>query len=928
MALKRSNQRTIQQLTHFESIETVRRHQGEQLKEVTMDGKDVVPGDIIKIQGDWVVPCDIVLLDGTVVVDEAGLTGESMPVAKVAASLDSDKQYGAHGSSRFTLYAGTTVLQVGGGPDSQVWGMVMSTGINTQKGDLVAHILRPGTMLFKYDEEYIVCFTMLLLYGVFLFTMTIVFMDINETNAHNVIKFLKGVFTCSQMLPPLLPLTLIVGQAASAARLQAEMSIFCVNPKRISICGKVRLCCFDKTGTLTKDGLDFLGVVPINEGSFDKQIEATDAPETLMKGLATCHAVTAYQNGFVGNQVEVKMFEATGWNLPEVPSGETVTVEHGGVTVMIPKRFEFDHARMCMSVITNATAENRIYCKGAAEKIEQLCDNLPKDFLQVAQRYAKEGCYVLGLATRKLDQETDFSTLSRDDVESPGSMECLGLILFRNELKPDTAAAIKELKEGDTRTVMITGDNAQCGYYIARESGMIERTSQVWLATVGDDGVVWDRQDVQEEETKRGPEITGDKMLPEDYMTDPNIELAVTGKALENLKQKAEFDNLLLKIRIFARVSPNQKTDIVERFIRRGLTVAMCGDGGNDCGALRAAHVGLSLSEAEASVVSPFTSQKKTVMSMVDLLREGRCALATSFATWKFMITFGQGYALAKFGNIYHDTIISSMGYIFMDIGLIVSITFVLPLSRPLDKLGKERPTASLLGPHTIGSIMGITFINFFFVIIGWAAIIYSADNYQEWPIKCEDGSSWWLMGDNWEATYTFVTFTFQIFTCGFLYALGTRFRKPVWTNYILVVLMMFYVIFFTSLILVDRSPTTEVFHYATENHNRYQTPSTTWQFYQNVNEEGLPKVHTDSCGQLDGSCQWEPNQSQTLYEMGEIKNTTEGAASDAMMPGYVLLPSGNYVPGVDGCTDYDQCVYNACTAPKKKPGCACGKED
>ena len=112
------------------------------------------------------------------------------------------------------------------------------------------------------------------------------------------------------MLSPLLPLSLIVGQAASSKRLIDEMEIFCVDPNRISICGKIRVCCFDKTGTLTKvffkhrfkllnnfeEGLDFLGTiiqlnihpfaflgcVPLNEGG-KKLTEGKLPPDKVSK---------------------------------------------------------------------------------------------------------------------------------------------------------------------------------------------------------------------------------------------------------------------------------------------------------------------------------------------------------------------------------------------------------------------------------------------------------------------------------------------------------------------------------------------------------------------------------------------------------------------------------------------------------------------
>lgn len=70
-------------------------------------------------------------------------------------------------------------------------------------------------------------------------------------------------------------------------------------------------------------------------------------------------------------------------------------------------------------------------------------------------------------------------------------------------------------------------------------------------------------------------------------------------------------------------------------------TIYISGDGGNDCGALKAAHVGIALSDAEASVVAPFTSLDKTITSVTDVLKEGRCALASAFASYKYMLMYG-----------------------------------------------------------------------------------------------------------------------------------------------------------------------------------------------------------------------------------------------------------------------------------------------
>merc|ERR1719499_1328304 len=90
-------------------------------------------------------------------------------------------------------------------------------------------------------------------------------------------------------------------------------------------------------------------------------------------------------------------------------------------------------------------------------------------------------------------------------------------------------------------------------------------------------------------------------------------------------------------------MSPTQKSSVIEGLIAKGLVVGMCGDGGNDCGALRAAHAGLALSDAEASLVAPFASSRdgKSIMCMVDLIREGRACVATNLASFQYWMPYG-----------------------------------------------------------------------------------------------------------------------------------------------------------------------------------------------------------------------------------------------------------------------------------------------
>ena len=116
----------------------------------------------------------------------------------------------------------------------------------------------------------------------------------------------------------------------------------------------------------------------------------------------------------------------------------------------------------------------------------------------------------------------------------------------------------------------------------------------------------------------------------------------MNGSTLSFLKNNKEYAGVLYKIlfkaQVYARMSPDDKAILVENLQNTMDTqIGMCGDGANDCGALKAADMGLSLSEAEASIAAPFTSKVQDISSIVTLLREGRAALTTSFQSFKFI---------------------------------------------------------------------------------------------------------------------------------------------------------------------------------------------------------------------------------------------------------------------------------------------------
>ena len=620
------------------------------------------------MQGDeWKLPADLLLLSGAVIVNESGLTGESMPVRKFsAANADAGEKYWPQKHKRHTLYAGTVVLQsIVEGDEPHVTALVVATGIDTGRGDLVASILYPVPIMFRYEEELPILMLVLICEAALAVGMVVVLLE--ALDADKTTPTLLGFASCCvmQIVNPLLPVSLVAGNAASAQRLIENHGINCADPKRIAVAGKVRLSIFDKTGTITKEGLDFTGVRALGGARAWRPgvITAADAGGDALRGMACCHAVSRLGEHLVGLAVEVEMFKATEWALEE-RAGELPAVRGASDRLVLLKRFDFDHTSMTMSVVVQ-TEDGRAYafCKGAPEKVGVKCtaSSLPADYADVAAAHAFEGCYVLGLACKELDART-AGELERAQVES--DLSFVALVLFRNEMKEDSPAALAMLKAGGVRSVMATGDNAQCADYIARKSGLIDPSARVLLARceARDAPPMWRETGVDGAKALSTADV--EAMFPDDAAAtaasatagieikissekaagaDRPVELAIADSAtLRALCADGAMERLLPHTRIWARTSPADKVLVAQMHMARGLIVAMTGDGGNDCGALRMAHVGMALSEAEASIVSPFTASSLSIMSVPQLLMEGRACLATSFATCKLLVIGGQ----------------------------------------------------------------------------------------------------------------------------------------------------------------------------------------------------------------------------------------------------------------------------------------------
>ena len=224
-------------------------------------------------------------------------------------------------------------------------------------------------------------------------------------------------------------------------------------------------------------------------------------------------------------------------------------------------------------------------------------------------------------------------------------------------------------------------------------------------------------------------------------------------------------------------MSPEQKHLLVERLQDLGYCAGFCGDGANDCGALKASDVGLSLSEAEASVAAPFTSQEKDLKCVIQLIREGRAALVTSFSSFKYMAL----YSLIQFTTV---SILYAIGgnlgdfqYMYIDLTLIIPIATVMSHSKAYIKLHSKRPTGTLLSKKVLISLfgqMGIQLCLQFFAFY-WVS-------WQSWytpPVLDEDEKIYACF----ENTILFLLSCYQYIIVAIIFSVGRPYRENLWNN-------------------------------------------------------------------------------------------------------------------------------------------------
>uniref|UniRef100_A0A8C7F9R6 Polyamine-transporting ATPase 13A3 n=1 Tax=Oncorhynchus kisutch TaxID=8019 RepID=A0A8C7F9R6_ONCKI len=817
---------------------------------------DLVPGDVMVIPSNGtIMPCDAVLVSGTCIVNESMLTGESVPVTKTnlpnpgEGDKEGDGAYSMEEHKRHTLFCGTHIIQTRFYSGELVKAVVVRTGFSTAKGQLVRSILYPKPTDFKlYRDAYLFLLCLVAIAGIG-FVYSIVLSIMNKVPAKTIIIESLDIITIT--VPPALPAAMTAGIVYAQRRLK-RIGIFCISPQRINICGQLNLVCFDKTGTLTEDGLDLWGVQRVDNGSFHLS-EENAYKESLVKSqfvacMATCHSLTKIDGQLSGDPLDLKMFEATGWILEEATEEETSLHDRIMPTVVRPpkqlmppepvmspeqdmelydlslayeigivRQFPFSSALQRMCVVARLLGEKRMdaYLKGAPEVVASLCkkDTVPEDFADVLEDYTKQGFRVIALAHRRLESKLTWhkvQNINRDQMEA--NMEFLGLIIMQNKLKAETAGVLEDLRRAHIRTVMVTGDNMLTAISVARDCGMIPPQDRVIIADAlpSKDGqsakINWRYADKPSKHVGKAPRL------------EDQYHFAMSGKSFAVISEHFQdvLQKLVLRGTVFARMAPDQKTQLIEALQSVDYFVGMCGDGANDCGALKRAHGGISLSELEASVASPFTSRTPNISCVPSLIREGRAALITSFCVFKFMAL----YSIIQYISVtLLYSILSNLGdfqFLFIDIAIILLIVFTMSLNPAWKELVSRRPPSGLISGPLLFSVLTQILICLGFQTIAFLWVRHQAwydiwtpesdacnssphANFSPKHNSSEDDHNI----KNYENTSLFYVSSFQYLIVAIVFSKGKPFRQPSYKNWPFVVsciglyIFLFFIMFY-----------------------------------------------------------------------------------------------------------------------------------
>lgn len=528
-------------------------------KTVVIDAVDIVPGDIVMLVSGDKVPADIELHElKELEIDESMLTGESIAVEKDA-DFSSDESMPL-GDRLNIAYAGTIILR------GRARGEVIATGAQTEIGKIAEDVTESEDTDPPLVQR-IHSFTMRVTYSMLILISLIFFITVMRGDDLATVFFL-GVALAVSAIPEGLPISITVALSIGMRRM-VKVGVIIRNLVAVESLGSCTFIASDKTGTLTVNEMTVRKIALIDGSSYSVSGEGTDLHgeiENLNQHDNKDLLEALYVGGVLANEARLETTSAG-----VVGHGDAVDIaflvlaEKAGIEVDTTRR-RFNEVGNIPYESHNAYAASvncyhddiMLFVKGSVERLIEMASPGPEldNLVRQADDYAQHGYRVLGIARRKLD------ATPKDPKNHMEQLELIGIVGMIDPLRPEVIDAVRSCREADVKVAMVTGDHPLTANVLASELGIT-------------------RQGITRETDKS---VTG-------------VELS---EALEHSQQ--EFDDLVTSTRVFARVAPHQKMEIVESLIEDGEFVAVTGDGINDAPALKHSHVGVSMGKRGTDV--------------------------------------------------------------------------------------------------------------------------------------------------------------------------------------------------------------------------------------------------------------------------------------------------------------------------------------
>ena len=600
--------------------------------------EDIVVGDVVILEAGDIVPADLRLIDvASLKVQDAAITGESMPQEKTTLVLTGRNL--PLGDRTNMAYMGS-VVSYGRGI-----GVVTATGMETEMGkiaDVLHDAKQEDTPLTKRLNKTVKILT----YLVVIISAIVFIVDMIQGKSISE-SFMVAIALAVCIVPEGIVTCLTIIMALGVQRMSKKKAVV-RHLTAVETLGSTQIICTDKTGTLTLNKMTVKDTYVLNQNEY----ELTDNPNflELMNCMLLCNDTTLKIDDegnltTLGDPTETAL----------VHYGYELSFNKDNFCGMFPRVNEipFDSDRKLMTTLNSVGEKTVAYTKGAIDCLLEKCTHIldngtkrkitPRDKAKINEinyDYADRALRVLAFACK--DVYGDIYNIN-PDLEN--GLTFIGLVGMIDPPREEVYSAIKTCKQAGITTVMITGDHKDTAFAIARE---------LKIAT--------------------------------------NINQVITGKEIDKLSD-SEFNEVLAKCRVFARVNPEHKVKIVKAFKNQNKVVAMTGDGVNDAPSIKIADIGIGMGITGTDVtkeVADVILTDDNFATIVEAVKEGRKIYTNILKNIMYLLATGLSELIMLF------TVIVICGRDFFTPALILWLNFVSD-TIPALALGVEKSAPNIM---------------------------------------------------------------------------------------------------------------------------------------------------------------------------------------------------------------------------------------